>query len=665
MQLEDYLSRAKLKLLCNSSSSATPGISPLAFVSLGSDTPVVDPVRPSVVDESPVPSDAASVGPSVAAETSESPVDDTRLLAPQSDVALVTEAPLDAPSSTELPHVTVPGLPPNTHPIVHSVVAAQQALSPAARTMFLKRENASEKRLGDVPTLYLSGRLFIPEHAKAAQLEFLHSVHSIAHASSGDMFERLHDRVRVTWDAMAADTARYYRSCGFCQHVAAGSRPTAVGRMQAFLYPHPHHTIFIDFYGILNPCEDLSPLDTTGTVHVYQYIISIVDGYSRFAVYLPSTHKSAAAAVAAYMHWCTFYGIPLNVRSDADKAFSSDLFKAALSAKGSKHDPVPPYTHHAMGLLERAHKPLGDLLKKLCGHAVSEWVKWIPLVMSWRNSTVNRDLGVCPHEALFCRPPTFAYERLGQNDVSHITPNDFANICAAMDVCVRTAAAVSSAQVAAQYNRKRSAPPVFKPGDHVLVYFPDRISKAHTFYRGPFVVLSPSDSSGNYYRCRDLVQLIEYDVHVERMKPFDMSRTSLIEQQQRQLPSSDLLIVTGVEDHRMNDAQGLYEFYIRFYSGYHAWKLYPEVQNIDLVKDYVSRHRLNARKQTPALQFTRITGQHAPPSAPRARPASSRAGGEGRRKRRAVWGRHPASDPDSLPFGILFPNSEPLGYPAT
>jgi len=264
-----------------------------------------------------------------------------------------------------------------------------------------------------------------------------------------------------------------------------------------------------------------------------------------------------------------------------------------------------------MGLLERAHKVLGDALRKLGGHATSEWIDFIAIITAWRNSSINRDLGVSPHEAFFCRKSTFAYDRLGLDDVISITPNDLGNLCAAMDVCVRVRTAVSSAQVTAQYDGERSAPPVYKVGSTVLVYFPDRETKCLTFYRGPFEILSAHGDCGNYYNVRDLIQFNEYTVHVERLTPFDMSRTSLPEQAARQLPSRDFGIIVGVDGHRMSDTHGQFEFCIRFYSGYRAWQLFPYVQNLDVVKQYVILHKLNTRKQTPVQQFGRLTGQKA------------------------------------------------------
>ena len=523
------------------------------------------------------------------------------------------------PHLVKLPACSVSGLPANVHLVVHHVVSAQQSLSAAARAAFLKRDYASEKRLGSVMVLLLAGRLFVPASAALAQLVYLSSVHDAYHSTAADMISRLRLGAKVQWDSMVADAERYCASCGSCQHVAAGVKPLAVGRMTSFLYPRPNHTLLIDFFGPLDECVGASPFDATGTKLEYRYIITLVDGYSRFALFIPSTHKSAAAAAAAFRHWCFVFNAPSVVRSDSDAAFLSEEFRAVLASAGSAPDPVPPYTHHSMGLLERVHKPLADALRRLGGHATSEWIDFIGLIAQWRNTSVNRDLGISPHEAMFCRPPAFAYDRLGISEVTSVTPNELANLSAAVDVLVRSSAAVSSSLVAAQYDSERSAPPTYRSGDKVLVYFPDRDNKCLTFYRGPFEVLSAADDDGhtpgNYYNVRDVVQLREYRVHVERLKPFDDSRTSLPEQQARQLESREFGIVAGVDAHRMNEAQGLYEFCIRFYSGYRAWQLYPFVQKLDVVKAYVAEHGLNVRKQTPDAQFARLTGQR--PSAAR------------------------------------------------
>ena len=85
-----------------------------------------------------------------------------------------------------------------------------------------------------------------------------------------------------------------------------------------------------------------------------------------------------------------------------------------------------------------------------------------------------------------------------------------------------------------------------------------------------------------------------------------MSRTTLAEQAQRQLPSSEYLIVIGVDGHRMNEIHGKLELCVRYYSGNRAWLLFPDVQRLDLVKQYVAEHKLNTRKQTPSQQYARL-----------------------------------------------------------
>jgi len=80
-----------------------------------------------------------------------------------------------------------------------------------------------------------------------------------------------------------------------------------------------------------------------------------------------------------------------------------------------------------------------------------------------------------------------------------------------------------------------------------------------------------------------------------------MSRTTLAEQAQRQLPSSEYLIVIGVDE-----IHGKLELCVRYYSGNRAWLLFPDVQRLDLVKQYVAEHKLNTRKQTPSQQYARL-----------------------------------------------------------
>jgi len=524
----------------------------------------------------------------------------------------------------------VPGLPANVHPAVHAVVAAQQTLSAAARAAFLARDHASERRLGSVSVLFMASRLFIPAHATVLQFVFLAVVHDAddritqtAHPTPRDILERLRNGVKVHWDSMAADAERHYKTCGRCQHVAAGTQPVKVGRLGQFLYAAPNHVVYIDIIGELPTCKRRNPLDPTGVLQEYKYLFILVDAYSRMTLGVPATHKSADAAVACFRQWCTYYSTPRVIRSDCDKAFASDSFRAALAVAGTIHDQMPPHSPHQRAIEERGNHPDLDILRRVGGLAISEWVDDFPLMIQWRNTSANRHFGLCPYRMYFSRQPFFAYERLGINDVGHTTPNDLANVCAALDVWISTAAAVASAAVAAQYDSEREAPPTYAPGDKVLVYFPSTPNKLVTPYKGPMDIIGPAASvhsvPGTYYRCRDLVQGIEYEaVHVERLKRFDMSRTTIEAQAARQLPSRDFDIVVGIDAHRMHEAHGHLEFCIRFYSGYRAWQLYPDVCKLDIVVRYVAEHKLDVRKRTPAQQLVRLSGQHvAPRQAPR------------------------------------------------
>jgi hypothetical protein len=188
-------------------------------------------------------------------------------------------------------------------------------------------------------------------------------------------------------------------------------------------------------------------------------------------------------------------------------------------------------TKGARWLLERVHKPLADFLRKMCSHASADWADFIPTMTAWRWSAINRSLGMCPYEAFFCRKPQFAYDRLGPSEVCSVTPNELANISACIDVLISTAAVVSSARVAAQYDKERDTPPRYLPSDTVSVYVPNQEQKLLTDC--DTAVRSESSLRQTHAattHVQDTIPFNNYEDYVERIKTFDMARTSLEEQ---------------------------------------------------------------------------------------------------------------------------------------
>ena len=120
-------------------------------------------------------------------------------------------------------------------------------MSAHARSTFLKREHAAEKRLGTVSVLFLASRLYVPPSAVDVQQAYLSYVHLPVHIAPHDMITRLRG-AKVTWDSLPGDAERFYGTCGYCQHVAAGTKPVAVGRMKQHLYSAPNDTLLIDFF---------------------------------------------------------------------------------------------------------------------------------------------------------------------------------------------------------------------------------------------------------------------------------------------------------------------------------------------------------------------------------------------------------------------------------
>jgi transposase InsO family protein len=134
------------------------------------------------------------------------------------------------------------------------------------------------------------------------------------------------------------------------------------------------------------------------------YVIGIVDDHTRLAyceLHSGETAQSTTATLRRAAAWFVEQGCgPVEaVMSDNHKAYTSDLFTAALAELGARHIPTPPYTPRWNGKVERFFQTMDD-----------EWAHG----RVWQNST-RRDRALSswirfynrlrPHTAAGDRPP--------------------------------------------------------------------------------------------------------------------------------------------------------------------------------------------------------------------------------------------------------------------
>jgi hypothetical protein len=99
------------------------------------------------------------------------------------------------------------------------------------------------------------------------------------------------------------------------------------------------------------------PVDDSG--NTTNYVISIIDCFSRYVELYPAADAVAAAATQAVVthHWLWALWIARrhSIRSDNSPQYANDLIERLVLPTGVSFDKTTPYSHEENGLVERSH----------------------------------------------------------------------------------------------------------------------------------------------------------------------------------------------------------------------------------------------------------------------------------------------------------------------
>ena len=110
------------------------------------------------------------------------------------------------------------------------------------------------------------------------------------------------------------------------------------------------------------PWQNLSA-DFCGPLPSGEYLLVIIDDYSRYPVVEIVTTTSANAVIPAFDRVFSMFGIPMTVKSDNGSPFNSEQFRNFAQYSGFKHQRVTPYWPRANGEAERFMRTLKKSLQ--------------------------------------------------------------------------------------------------------------------------------------------------------------------------------------------------------------------------------------------------------------------------------------------------------------
>ena len=293
-------------------------------------------------------------------------------------------------------------------------------------------------------------------------------VYQMLHCDMGHMgAERVRQlaRQRVYWPKMAADIEEYTQKRCRCLAQRA-TRQQPVAPLVSIHSTSPMELIAIDFLH----------LDRASSGH--EYILLVVDHFTRFVQAYPTKNKSAAtAAKHLYNDYIPRFGLPGRVMHDQGKEFENKLFACLEKYCGVIRSRTTPYHPQGNGGVERMNATILQMLRTLPEVQKLRWPEKVNKLVFAYNATQHSATGFSPHFLLFGREPILPLDwtlgdRLPKDAGMTKTYNKFAHeweeqMTEAYKIAKR------NSEKAKNYNeerwKRRLIATQLQPGDKVLV----------------------------------------------------------------------------------------------------------------------------------------------------------------------------------------------------
>ena len=285
---------------------------------------------------------------------------------------------------------------------------------------------------------------------------------------------------------------------------------------------------------IYDPCngpEDVLEIDLVGELprsNGYSHILTACDYFSRYLFAIPIRKPDTKSVVEALLDIFTKHAyVPKHIITDKGSAFTSQVITELMEKAGIKVSHATIKHAQTIGMIERSHQRLKQILKINVSADRPQWDRYVNLSVMAHNTTYHQTLKCSPTEVFHGRVPYNALDLKFGNPLS--PPRNATDTQSLVDNLntkfkeTHTNIIRAFHKYKAYYDRKAQASPL-KVNDFVFLLIPKISTQSEKIpfnsfkWEGPYKVVKVLTQSN--YIIRKIGTFKTQCVHRMRLRPF-------------------------------------------------------------------------------------------------------------------------------------------------